>query len=221
MQREKKHCYSFTWHLLFQGVKSSQPSLVFILSVEDPDKNHTEVCVYPQCVSLCVSIYVWVRRACPPDSPACHSESVWEKSKQQKKSRRDLRALKDRKGQLAEQENIEDDGWKQSIGKKSSTEVMFRKNEDKRKDKDWDGCRDEEKRKCCWLLMKVCGAVSMFQCMINKISVHYFFFLSLFQVIFEAVSFQGHPGFIAIDEIRVLAHPCRKFLPEDPKRGRY
>lgn len=30
------------------------------------------------------------------------------------------------------------------------------------------------------------------------------------QVIFEAVSVQGHPGFIAIDDIRVLAHPCRK-----------
>ncbi|XP_031734330.1 receptor-type tyrosine-protein phosphatase T, partial [Anarrhichthys ocellatus] len=30
------------------------------------------------------------------------------------------------------------------------------------------------------------------------------------QVIFEAVSVQGHPGFIAVDDIRVLAHPCRK-----------
>ncbi|KAI4826995.1 hypothetical protein KUCAC02_030423, partial [Chaenocephalus aceratus] len=29
-------------------------------------------------------------------------------------------------------------------------------------------------------------------------------------VIFEAVSVQGRPGFIAIDDIRVLAHPCRK-----------
>ncbi|KAJ8400852.1 hypothetical protein AAFF_G00392060 [Aldrovandia affinis] len=29
-------------------------------------------------------------------------------------------------------------------------------------------------------------------------------------VIFEAVSVQGRPGFIAVDEIRVLAHPCRK-----------
>ncbi|CAB1354312.1 unnamed protein product [Coregonus sp. 'balchen'] len=29
-------------------------------------------------------------------------------------------------------------------------------------------------------------------------------------VIFEAVSLQGHPGFIAVDEVRVLAHPCRK-----------
>lgn len=37
------------------------------------------------------------------------------------------------------------------------------------------------------------------------------FFLSDLQVIFEAVSVQGHPGFIAIDEIRVLAHPCREF----------
>lgn len=36
------------------------------------------------------------------------------------------------------------------------------------------------------------------------------FFLSDLQVIFEAVSVQGHPGFIAIDEIRVLAHPCRE-----------
>lgn len=36
-------------------------------------------------------------------------------------------------------------------------------------------------------------------------------FLFDFQVIFEAVSVQGHPGFIAIDEIRVLAHPCREF----------
>lgn len=34
------------------------------------------------------------------------------------------------------------------------------------------------------------------------------FFLS--QVIFEAVSIQGHQGFIAIDDIQVLAHPCRK-----------
>ncbi|KAK6321839.1 hypothetical protein J4Q44_G00088150, partial [Coregonus suidteri] len=29
-------------------------------------------------------------------------------------------------------------------------------------------------------------------------------------VIFETVSVQGHPGFIAVDEVRVLAHPCRK-----------
>lgn len=44
-----------------------------------------------------------------------------------------------------------------------------------------------------------------------------FFFISFFlssvwsKVIFEAVSVQGHPGFIAIDDIRVLAHPCRKW----------
>ncbi|XP_013764013.1 receptor-type tyrosine-protein phosphatase T [Pundamilia nyererei] len=36
------------------------------------------------------------------------------------------------------------------------------------------------------------------------------FWPNSYQVIFEAVSVQGHPGFIAIDDIRVLAHPCRK-----------
>uniref|UniRef100_A0A8I3NXQ8 protein-tyrosine-phosphatase n=1 Tax=Canis lupus familiaris TaxID=9615 RepID=A0A8I3NXQ8_CANLF len=30
------------------------------------------------------------------------------------------------------------------------------------------------------------------------------------QVIFESVSLKGHPGYIAVDEVRVLAHPCRK-----------
>uniref|UniRef100_A0A493TPG1 Protein tyrosine phosphatase receptor type T n=1 Tax=Anas platyrhynchos platyrhynchos TaxID=8840 RepID=A0A493TPG1_ANAPP len=32
----------------------------------------------------------------------------------------------------------------------------------------------------------------------------------VFQVIFESVSLKGHPGYIAVDEVRVLAHPCRK-----------
>ncbi|XP_048055041.1 receptor-type tyrosine-protein phosphatase T isoform X12 [Megalobrama amblycephala] len=36
------------------------------------------------------------------------------------------------------------------------------------------------------------------------------FWPNSYQVIFEAVSVQGHPGFIAVDEIHVLAHPCRK-----------
>lgn len=33
------------------------------------------------------------------------------------------------------------------------------------------------------------------------------------QVIFESVSLKGHPGYIAVDEVRVLAHPCSKSLP--------
>ncbi|XP_077582096.1 receptor-type tyrosine-protein phosphatase T isoform X5 [Stigmatopora nigra] len=36
------------------------------------------------------------------------------------------------------------------------------------------------------------------------------FWPNSYQVIFEAVSVQGHPGVIAIDDVRVLAHPCRK-----------
>uniref|UniRef100_A0A3P8YSR0 protein-tyrosine-phosphatase n=1 Tax=Esox lucius TaxID=8010 RepID=A0A3P8YSR0_ESOLU len=36
------------------------------------------------------------------------------------------------------------------------------------------------------------------------------FWPNSYQVIFEALSVQGHPGFIAVDEVRVLAHPCRK-----------
>ncbi|XP_059415738.1 receptor-type tyrosine-protein phosphatase T-like isoform X3 [Carassius carassius] len=36
------------------------------------------------------------------------------------------------------------------------------------------------------------------------------FWPNSYQVIFEAVSVQGHPGFIAVDELHVLAHPCRK-----------
>ncbi|XP_035245444.1 receptor-type tyrosine-protein phosphatase T isoform X12 [Anguilla anguilla] len=36
------------------------------------------------------------------------------------------------------------------------------------------------------------------------------FWPNSYQVIFEAISVQGHPGFIAVDEVRVLAHPCRK-----------
>uniref|UniRef100_A0A8C7WEQ0 protein-tyrosine-phosphatase n=1 Tax=Oncorhynchus mykiss TaxID=8022 RepID=A0A8C7WEQ0_ONCMY len=36
------------------------------------------------------------------------------------------------------------------------------------------------------------------------------FWPNSYQVIFEAISIQGHPGFIAVDEVRVLAHPCRK-----------
>ncbi|MBN3298151.1 PTPRT phosphatase, partial [Amia calva] len=36
------------------------------------------------------------------------------------------------------------------------------------------------------------------------------FWPNSYQVIVEAVSLKGHPGFIAVDEVRVLAHPCRK-----------
>ncbi|XP_034643254.1 receptor-type tyrosine-protein phosphatase T isoform X3 [Trachemys scripta elegans] len=36
------------------------------------------------------------------------------------------------------------------------------------------------------------------------------FWPHFYQVIFESVSLKGHPGFIAVDEVRVLAHPCRK-----------
>ncbi|XP_032694400.1 receptor-type tyrosine-protein phosphatase T isoform X2 [Lontra canadensis] len=36
------------------------------------------------------------------------------------------------------------------------------------------------------------------------------FWPHFYQVIFESVSLKGHPGYIAVDEIRVLAHPCRK-----------
>ncbi|XP_049335874.1 receptor-type tyrosine-protein phosphatase T isoform X5 [Astyanax mexicanus] len=36
------------------------------------------------------------------------------------------------------------------------------------------------------------------------------FWPNSYQVIFEAVSVQGHTGFISVDEIHVLAHPCRK-----------
>ncbi|XP_061640094.1 receptor-type tyrosine-protein phosphatase T isoform X1 [Phyllopteryx taeniolatus] len=36
------------------------------------------------------------------------------------------------------------------------------------------------------------------------------FWPNSYQVIFEAVSVQGHPGVIAVDDVRVLAHPCRK-----------
>ncbi|XP_042320502.1 receptor-type tyrosine-protein phosphatase T [Sceloporus undulatus] len=36
------------------------------------------------------------------------------------------------------------------------------------------------------------------------------FWPHFYQVIFEAVSLKGHPGYIAVDEVRVLAHPCRK-----------
>ncbi|MGH0137758.1 UNVERIFIED_CONTAM: hypothetical protein FKN15_064585 [Acipenser sinensis] len=36
------------------------------------------------------------------------------------------------------------------------------------------------------------------------------FWPNSYQVIFEAVSLKSHPGYIAVDEVRVLAHPCRK-----------
>ncbi|KAM9800539.1 receptor-type tyrosine-protein phosphatase T isoform 8-T9 [Syngnathus typhle] len=36
------------------------------------------------------------------------------------------------------------------------------------------------------------------------------FWPNSYQVIFEAVSVQGHPGVIAVDDVRVLAHPCRQ-----------
>uniref|UniRef100_A0A669PZ76 protein-tyrosine-phosphatase n=1 Tax=Phasianus colchicus TaxID=9054 RepID=A0A669PZ76_PHACC len=36
------------------------------------------------------------------------------------------------------------------------------------------------------------------------------FWPHFYQVIFESVSVKGHPGYIAVDEVRVLAHPCRK-----------
>uniref|UniRef100_A0A8B9TD48 protein-tyrosine-phosphatase n=1 Tax=Anas platyrhynchos TaxID=8839 RepID=A0A8B9TD48_ANAPL len=34
------------------------------------------------------------------------------------------------------------------------------------------------------------------------------FWPHFYQVIFESVSLKGHPGYIAVDEVRVLAHPC-------------
>uniref|UniRef100_A0A3P9H345 protein-tyrosine-phosphatase n=1 Tax=Oryzias latipes TaxID=8090 RepID=A0A3P9H345_ORYLA len=42
------------------------------------------------------------------------------------------------------------------------------------------------------------------------------FWPNSYQVIFEAVSVQGHPGYIAIDDIRVLAHPCPPPTPIAP-----
>nr|XP_006006728.1 PREDICTED: receptor-type tyrosine-protein phosphatase T [Latimeria chalumnae] len=36
------------------------------------------------------------------------------------------------------------------------------------------------------------------------------FWPNYYQVIYEAVSMKGYPGYIAVDEVRVLAHPCRK-----------
>ncbi|XP_030068034.1 receptor-type tyrosine-protein phosphatase T [Microcaecilia unicolor] len=36
------------------------------------------------------------------------------------------------------------------------------------------------------------------------------FWPNFYQVIFESVSLKDHPGYIAVDEVRVLAHPCRK-----------
>ncbi|XP_032074488.1 receptor-type tyrosine-protein phosphatase T [Thamnophis elegans] len=36
------------------------------------------------------------------------------------------------------------------------------------------------------------------------------FWPHFYQVIFESVSLKSHPGYIAVDEVRVLAHPCRK-----------
>uniref|UniRef100_A0A8C5R8W7 protein-tyrosine-phosphatase n=1 Tax=Leptobrachium leishanense TaxID=445787 RepID=A0A8C5R8W7_9ANUR len=35
------------------------------------------------------------------------------------------------------------------------------------------------------------------------------FWPNFYQIIFEAVSVKDHPGYIAVDEVRVLAHPCR------------
>ncbi|KAF7240926.1 Receptor-type tyrosine-protein phosphatase T [Varanus komodoensis] len=35
------------------------------------------------------------------------------------------------------------------------------------------------------------------------------FWPHFYQVIFESVSLKGHPGYIAVDEVRVLAHPCK------------
>ncbi|XP_018418112.1 PREDICTED: receptor-type tyrosine-protein phosphatase T isoform X4 [Nanorana parkeri] len=35
------------------------------------------------------------------------------------------------------------------------------------------------------------------------------FWPNSYQIIFEAVSLKDHPGYIAVDEVRVLAHPCR------------
>uniref|UniRef100_A0A3B3HKW4 protein-tyrosine-phosphatase n=1 Tax=Oryzias latipes TaxID=8090 RepID=A0A3B3HKW4_ORYLA len=42
------------------------------------------------------------------------------------------------------------------------------------------------------------------------------FWPNSYQVIFEAVSVQGHPGYIAVDDIRVLAHPCPPPTPIAP-----
>lgn len=35
--------------------------------------------------------------------------------------------------------------------------------------------------------------------------------LSASQVVFEVVT-SGHPGYVAIDEVKVLGHPCSKYL---------
>lgn len=50
---------------------------------------------------------------------------------------------------------------------------------------------------------KVTGVAIVF-----KKSLSYF----VFQVIFESVSLKGHPGYIAVDEVRVLAHPCSEYF---------
>ncbi|XP_068768508.1 receptor-type tyrosine-protein phosphatase T isoform X12 [Struthio camelus] len=42
------------------------------------------------------------------------------------------------------------------------------------------------------------------------------FWPHFYQVIFESVSLKGHPGYIAVDEVRVLAHPCKPPTPIAP-----
>uniref|UniRef100_A0A8C5R9V6 protein-tyrosine-phosphatase n=1 Tax=Leptobrachium leishanense TaxID=445787 RepID=A0A8C5R9V6_9ANUR len=42
------------------------------------------------------------------------------------------------------------------------------------------------------------------------------FWPNFYQIIFEAVSVKDHPGYIAVDEVRVLAHPCKPPTPIAP-----
>lgn len=146
---------------------------------------------------------------------ACHSESICICVRQ--KEQRSERRRKKTERRTEENQRDADGGYQKS---KAGKEVWA---EQDGKDENWrerqrlhkdQGSRIEERSagRTLLALRGHCPApvqtVSTIKC--KEMSLLIFFLFDL-QVIFEAVSVQGHPGFIAIDEIRVLAHPCREF----------
>ena len=172
------------------------------------------VCVYPL-LFMCGSE---VREGLTALWTSCHSESICICARQEKQ-RREQRGKKT-EGRTEENQRDADGGYQKSEAEKKGWAGQDGKDEKKR-ERQWLH-KDEGSRMkglgSCWPCVVIAQHPSRWTACVWKaspvnwkeISLLIIFLFDL-QVIFEAVSVQGHPGFIAIDEIRVLAHPCREF----------
>lgn len=152
----------------------------------------------------------------------CHSESICICARQ-KKQRSEQRGKKDRKKNKKKIKEMQMEGIKRAKqGTRSELDRVERMRNEGR-DRGCikmrgEGWKSEALGGRCWPYVVIvlhrsrCTAGVWTASTVNGKEMSLLILLPFdLQVIFEAVSVQGHPGFIAMDEIRVLAHPCREF----------